>query len=380
MAQKTVHILTHFEQEICDICNQNLFRIGENFYVLHGAITCIPRNIKTETSPPPPSPYELIDEYERDDTSAQSVIQFVQDLKDESEAIEDENGMSDQHFSPTQEDYVDTAEDYVDLAVSIEPSIKDERFDQYSARENRCEKTQSLKCTKIIENQNTTRVKAKYRQNGSKNTHFECNECDKTYTRSDHLKRHVIEVHRASEKKFACTDCGNKFSLQYRLNSHKKSSKICNICGKLFCMQRQLLVHQEEEHDMFEKDNEKNIKSSKCKIDGCNEEIAAYRWIEHMANKHTASKQKKKVNRYECETCHKTYRTKDGVEFHILSIHCPSSKKYKCQICSYTTVTQKALEVHQKKIHFKPRNFMCSECGKTFLLRSNLKMHSYQVT
>lgn len=341
MSQKAVHILAHFEQEICGTCDQNLIRIGENFYVLHGTITCIPKNIKTE---------------------------MPLDLKDEAETVEDDD--FDQHFVLTHDDDLDT----VDVELKEEtPSVNDERSDQYIAFENRCEKDSTM-----FEKQNVKPVKST-RLIGDKTTHLECNECNKTYTRIDHLKRHVIEVHRPSERNFMCNACGTKFSFQFRLNSHKKSSTICNICGKIFCMKKQLLEHQDDEHDMIKNDNnEKSTKSSKCKIDGCNEMVAAHGWIVHMADKHTASKQEKNDNRYACDICSKTYKTKRGIEFHILSIHCPSSKKFKCEICGYATVSQKELKRHQMKIHFKQRNFMCSECGKIFLLKSQLILHSYQ--
>lgn len=380
MAQTSIHIMTHFEQEICGICDQNLVRIGEQFYVLHGSVTCIPTNIKTETSPPP-SPYELNDEYELEETSAPSIIstQFVRDLKGEAEAIGNENEDFDQNdFTLAQEDHMNAADVELDAKITIsEPSIKDETFDQYNAPGNRSEKVQPIRDATKIEKRNIKQVKST-RQIRGKSAQFECDECHKTYTRIDHLKRHEREVHNPSEGNFVCNECGTKFSFQYRLNYHKKSNAICNICGKIFCMKKQLLLHQEEEHDMIEVDNKKSAKLTKCKIDGCNEMIASHGWIEHLATKHSAKKQRRKINRYECEICSKTYKTKNGIEFHILSIHCPSSKKFKCQICNYVTVSQKALEGHQKKIHFKPRNFMCSECGKTFHLRSQLKMHSYQ--
>lgn len=137
------------------------------------------------------------------------------------------------------------------------------------------------------------------------------------------------------------------------------------------------MTHEEEEewHD----NSEAIIKSSKCRFDGCNDIVAAYGWTEHMANKHSISKQEK-CNRFECDICLKAYKTKAGIEFHILSVHCPQSKKFKCKICGYATVSQKLLTRHQNKIHFKQRDFMCSECGKTFHLKSQLKLHSYQHT
>lgn len=367
MAQKSIHVLTHFQQEICGTCDQNLICIGENFYVLHGTITCIPRNIKTET----PSCEPNI-EHEMDENSVHvHTEQFIDDLKAEAEY---EN--IDQHYTLTQDDCLDAddSERNDDMPIR-EQNAEDYCFVENSAHENICGDAQLSSCTTEIEKANANVVKS-YRKLKGKNTRYECIECKKIFTRTDHLKVHVLDKHRPSEKPFECIECRQRFATNYRLNDHKKYRAICNTCGKIFCTKKQQLLHQAEEHDY----NETIAKSSICHYNGCNEIVADCGWTEHMANKHAISREERKRNQYECDICSKTYKTRDGIEFHILSIHCPSSKRFKCKICGYATVSQKLLARHQTKIHFQQRNFMCSVCGKTFRSNYQLKSHGYQHT
>lgn len=263
-----------------------------------------------------------------------------------------------QQYTHTQGDYLDTGD-----------------FECNDIAPNSVEETPSSSSTSKIENPNVDEVKP-YRKLKGKSTRYECNECKKIFTRTDHLRVHVLEVHRPSEKPFECNECCVKFATKNRLNEHKKYRTVCNVCGKIFCTKKQQLLHQAEEHDY----TETIVRSSKCHYTGCNEMVADCGWAEHMASKHSISREGKKRNQYECDICSKTYKTKAGLEFHMLSVHCPSSKKFKCKICGYATVSQKLLEKHQSKIHFEQRNFMCSVCGKTFRFNHQLKLHNYHHT
>lgn len=359
MAQKSVHLLTHFHQEICGTCDQNLICIGENFYVLHGTITCIPRSVKTE-----PLSCELAVEQKLDEYTEFADGQFVDDLKKE---VEDQD--FDQQCALSQEGCLD-ADDFErnDNAPLSKQSVKDYSSDQNDAHEDILGEAQSSNRTTKIQKPKAN-VQKLYRVLKGKNKRYQCIECEKTYSRTDHLKTHVLSVHRPSDKAFECIECGQKFAAQYRLNDHKKYRAVCNTCGRMFCTKKLQQLHQAEEHDY----RETTATSSICHYNGCNELVAECGWAEHMANKHpNINRKEKKPDPYECDICSKTYKTKTGVEFHLLSVHFPSTKKFKCKICGYATVSQKLLEQHQRKIHIEQRNFMCSVCGKTFRLNHQI--------
>ncbi|SCU94534.1 LADA_0G09120g1_1 [Lachancea dasiensis] len=53
---------------------------------------------------------------------------------------------------------------------------------------------------------------------------FRCQECPKTFRRSEHLKRHIRSVH-SSERPFHCSYCDKKFSRSDNLSQHLKTHK-----------------------------------------------------------------------------------------------------------------------------------------------------------
>ena len=68
------------------------------------------------------------------------------------------------------------------------------------------------------------------RSEGSK---YSCNQCDKQYTQSSHLKRHIKDAHEGV--KFSCKQCDKQYSDQSRLRYHIQSTHegvkyACNQC------------------------------------------------------------------------------------------------------------------------------------------------------
>lgn len=58
--------------------------------------------------------------------------------------------------------------------------------------------------------------------NGNSQASFPCNECDKQFKRSEHLKRHQRSVH-SNDRPFACKYCEKKFSRSDNLAQHLKT-------------------------------------------------------------------------------------------------------------------------------------------------------------
>ncbi|CCD23168.1 stress-responsive transcriptional activator MSN2 NDAI_0B01340 [Naumovozyma dairenensis CBS 421] len=59
---------------------------------------------------------------------------------------------------------------------------------------------------------------------GDENKPFQCDQCTKSFRRSEHLKRHVRSVH-SKERPFACNLCEKKFSRSDNLSQHLKTHK-----------------------------------------------------------------------------------------------------------------------------------------------------------
>lgn len=113
----------------------------------------------------------------------------------------------------------------------------------------------------------------------------------------------------------------------------------------------------------------KNIKRFKCEFEGCGQMISSNQRGSHKA-KHIGA-------RFECDICAAKFVTKSQIRVHILNVHDPKSKKFKCDICGSSYLYATLLANHHKLSHLKERNFMCSECGKTFQSKHLLQEHGY---
>lgn len=96
---------------------------------------------------------------------------------------------------------------------------------------------------------------------------FVCDICGFALSRSDalaaHRRRHFDE-----ERKYPCTECGERFFTTHKRNEHEnrhKSTKTCKDCGKTFRNITMLEYHQKEVHAA----KRKRIKCDVCSLDFC---------------------------------------------------------------------------------------------------------------
>ena len=83
---------------------------------------------------------------------------------------------------------------------------------------------------------------------------FECDQCEKTFTRQSHLKGHVNVIHQKI-RPFECDQCKKTFALKQSLNLHiqsncknlKKKYK-CKECENSFVNKSYLKYHMNRVH------------------------------------------------------------------------------------------------------------------------------------
>lgn len=399
VAQKNVHTLNHFKREICEFCDQNLIRIAGALYVLHSSITCIRKHIKEESEVSINEHERSVSPFGSDDPIAQcnetepeiKLTEYFEcdaiDVQTECFDTKQENN-SDEEFDDTNGAAevnevnlnVLTGRQSDQNLVIINELVEND-FDDEKNHEEKCDiskyKISSKKSPKPMRQKIQQQKKATpklpnesvatKRESGQ----LECKTCKKVFSSMRSLRMHTLRVHEPANKKYVCTACGKSYCESNELVAHQSHKILCIICGETFCA-RSLLAAHRVVHEVPEND-ETNKKKFHCKQPGCNEMVTAQEWVKHFSTRHSES-----YHQFECDICHRRFRTKTQIQSHILCVHCPSAKTFKCDMCDYTAAIPSILTQHKKKTHFKKRTFMCSECGKVFCAKNQLVIHSYQ--
>lgn len=81
---------------------------------------------------------------------------------------------------------------------------------------------------------------------------YACDQCDKTYKRSDALKTHIRNTH-LNIREFVCTDCGLAFFNNRLLTNHKRIHTgekpfVCEICQQAFTHHAGMFLHKKHQH------------------------------------------------------------------------------------------------------------------------------------
>lgn len=108
-------------------------------------------------------------------------------------------------------------------------------------------------CEKILLNKRTLKSHMETHANKNERQH-KCDQCSKTFVRSDSLRLHKISH---ADKTHACDKCSKAYATQKLLNKHIKAvhdrafSHICDICARVFrnraiCEKHKILVHSDE--------------------------------------------------------------------------------------------------------------------------------------
>ena len=264
---------------------------------------------------------------------------------------------------------------------------------------------------------------------------YKCKICNRSFSRADNMKTHMLTKHLESAAVFCCNACGKLFksseglekhlvnnycSLQcdscaktfkqkVRLNSHRKVcmdrglvNQECNICGTLFLRK---FNYERHKNHMKEHDGSYRFFCHWCGIRFCTFEMGQQhhreinrdtqhirksfkgetektRWWERskaMAKKNDDDPESDNdtnlmSNVLDCEFCGTRFRWKADLKKHKKEIFSSEgSFKFKCELCGDFSCTGK-----QAKAHFssKHRNFECLDCGQVFNKKQHLNLHS----
>lgn len=97
----------------------------------------------------------------------------------------------------------------------------------------------------------------------------------------------------------------------------------------------------------------------------------SYNYKQHIGT-HFADQQK-----FHCKDCNMSFAWKSTLNKHIANNHRPEGpQKFACDICNKIYNTSSQVNEHVKRDHLKQRNHVCSQCGKSFFKKYDLKIHN----
>ena len=207
---------------------------------------------------------------------------------------------------------------------------------------------------------------------------FKCESCEKSFTTSKYLRKHIKYVHLKEPKPFRCETetCDKSFRSAKQLGEHIKYVHMkeprpfkCGTCEKLFSYRSSLLRHKKYVHF-------KGPKSFKCET--CEK---SYKTPGHL-KRHIKYGHLNEPKPFGCETetCDKSFRTPRQLREHIKYVHLKEPKLFKCETetCDRSFIFARQLREHIKYVHLKePKLFRCETgtCDKSFRFARQLREH-----
>ncbi|CAH8862319.1 unnamed protein product [Trichobilharzia szidati] len=248
---------------------------------------------------------------------------------------------------------------------------------------------------------------------GSRNSLFECCECDRRFKSKSVLRRHVRVVHEGVT--YPCEQCGKSFSRKWNLKQHINSVHErqifqCDNCEKSFSSKNILLRHVRSSHEGVCYKCDQCDKSFSRKYD-LNQHVVYWHYESYLKSKNLNGISLKEDTLQEpveipqqsalfkCEQCDEIFSSMSRLREHRISheysqltqipyeslfpqkydmnkdkLFQHEGKPFICQQCGRGCSSKGILRRHIRITH-EGRNFPCDQCGKTFTRECNLKEH-----
>lgn len=246
---------------------------------------------------------------------------------------------------------------------------------------------------KTINLTNPTEVK----QNQS-DVSYSCNLCDALFSQKDDLNLHRSKCS-STKGNFFCEPCNLFLSRNSALIKHQQSKQhisnlsclsndarkfVCIFCGEIFSQQilltsHKIQMHKGEESTLLRKtarmeriDGRLKYFCLVCNKLSSNKSAHTEHLRVHKSIKTDYVLLKNKGKPVKCELCGGGFSSRSSLNQHI-KLH-TDELSHKCHICGATYRHKKSLDKHLIK-HSGERPFKCEYCSKTFMLKYTFRDH-----
>ena len=193
-----------------------------------------------------------------------------------------------------------------------------------------------------------------------------CRNCDQIFVRTEHLKKHLYDLHNVTVPTNQCLMCLREFESEKNVYPHMRTA---HIGLKIKCMQFQCTKIFDTDEEYQNHFSEKHQKAEKYTCHFCGKVFRSDNRAGFNRHVETHSMDGKQKPSFECKQCPKAFFFETDFKRHLTSTT-HSGKVYPCTICDYNATQERYLNTHLVERHSSVRPFECEICGKGF---SNIK-------